>query len=100
MYLRIKSAIFICWGTLRLYSLSALSGNQEDWAKLDIASEDLSAAKFVCKAVALSIGLPLVSVIDGFQKPFWDIGGSPLNAVMVVKMCHDGGFPFGTVRYK
>ena len=58
-----------------------------------VPPENLAGAKFLCKSIALSTGLPLVLVIRRFNQSFEELGGTPLNAVIVVKMCCDNGYP-------
>lgn len=43
--------------------------------------------QIVCKAVAFSLGTNLPVVIDNFEKSFWDLGGSPIRAILTVKSC-------------
>jgi len=41
----------------------------------------------ICKAVAFSLSRPIAEITENFDKSFWDIGGTPLRAIMTVKSC-------------
>lgn len=43
--------------------------------------------QIICKAVAFSLGLSLEEVISNFDNSFWDMGGTPINAILTVKSC-------------
>ncbi|CAL8091281.1 unnamed protein product [Orchesella dallaii] len=43
--------------------------------------------QIVCKAVAFSLGISVAEVIDNVEENFWNIGGTPLRAILTVKSC-------------
>jgi len=48
--------------------------------------------KIFCTAVGQSIGMSIEEVIAKFDRSYWDIGGTPINAIMTIAFCAENGF--------
>lgn len=75
-----------------LFRKILLECDPAEWKTLH-RDEDGETVRFLCRAIALSTGLPLILVVRRFTKSFAELGGTRVNAIIVVKMCNDNGYP-------
>ncbi|ODM92294.1 Bacitracin synthase 3 [Orchesella cincta] len=84
-----------CSTIRQMYRSSMIDCEPKSWNVLDLLPEQETHVKALCRAVALSVAVPLQFVINNFENSFWEIGGSSVDSVSLLNMIVKSGYPIG-----
>jgi len=64
----------------------------DDWNSLEIPEEKLSVAKTLFKIISITTGTSIQTIVENLDDSFFNIGGSSLNAVVVILKLRQHGY--------
>ncbi|CAL8075081.1 unnamed protein product [Orchesella dallaii] len=82
-----------CQTIRQMYRSSMVDCDPPSWKCLDLLPEQEIHVKSLCRAVALSVAVPLQFVIKNYENSFWEIGGSSVDAVSLLNLLVKSGYP-------